>query len=179
MATQQHVRPFLHGLDIQRMIDLPNLPPVMRCRRASHQDTEQVLPFDRRKPRVPIVSHARGVHDRHRLRFEVIVQRLGQAERVPFLDHVAMGDLAQRMNPSIGAPCGSNRMRTRLDTGQGLFDCPLHGRLILLPLPSGKRFPLVFNFQRVSGHVPLVQRSAGTGKGAKALVCAVPSTYLG
>ncbi len=126
MPPDQHICPGLHGIDIQLMIDLPHLSFVMCCGRAAHQDAKEVLAFNSREPGVPVIRHPRGLNNRNRLRFEVIVQRLGQAEGVPFLRKIAMRDLPQRMNTRIGAPGGSDGVRARLDAGQGLFYGTLH-----------------------------------------------------
>lgn len=108
MASDQHIRPGLHRIHVQRVIDPPDLAPVMGLGRAAHQDAEKVLPFRGGKPRVPVIIDPGGLYDGHGVRLEMIVQRLGQAERVPFLAQVTMRDLPKRMNARIRAPGGGN-----------------------------------------------------------------------
>ncbi len=115
MLPEQPVGPGLHRVDVQRMIDPPNLSSVMGRGGTTHQDAEQVLPFNRREPRVPIFGHLCHCKNRHGLRLEVIVQRLGQAERIPFLVHVAMGDLTQCMDAGIRPASGCDCVLARLN----------------------------------------------------------------
>lgn len=65
-----------------------------------------------------------------------------------------MADLLTRMNTRIGAPGCGNRVRARLQLRQSSFDRALHRWLVRLPLPSGKRRTIIFDFQGKSGHVP-------------------------
>ena len=65
-----------------------------------------------------------------------------------------MADLPKRINACIGAPGCGNRVLPRLQLGQRGFDRTLYRRLLRLPLPTGKRRTIIFDFQGVSGHVP-------------------------
>ena len=97
----------------------------------------------------------------------MIIQRLGQPERVPVPPHVAMADLSARMHPCIGPPGSRNPVFARLQPTQRLFDALLHRRLAILPLPPGKRPAPVFDFQGIARHVRRLSDAPGPGKRAR------------
>ena len=144
MPPQQVLRGFLHWLQIQRLRNLPDQPGVMRGRRAPHQQAKAVLPLNRGKPCVPVIGHAPGLPDRDGLRLQMIVQRLGQAERIPLFLQVAMGHLGQRVHPGIRPPCCGNRVRAGFKPRQSRLDRALNRGLIRLTLPPGKGRAVIF-----------------------------------
>ncbi len=152
MMPDQMGRPCTHRRQIQIARHLPDQPRVMGRRRAPHQQAEEIAPFQRREPRVPVIGHGRGGDNRHRLRLEVVVQRLGQAERVPVARHVAMRNLRQRMHARIGAPGGGDAVRAGFQPVQRILDRALHRRLIRLRLPSGKGRAVIFDPEGIAWH---------------------------
>ena len=45
MVAKKVVRAFLHRIDVQRMVHLPDQPGLMCRRGTSHQDAEQIASF--------------------------------------------------------------------------------------------------------------------------------------
>ena len=152
MPADQMRGPFAHGLRIQRVQHLPGKPLVMGQRRPPRDQAEKVTPLNRRKPGVEVVRHPRRRDNRHRCGFQMPVQRLGQAERVPVARKVAMGHLSGRMDPRIGAPSRRDPRRVRLQRAERIFHRLLHRRLARLTLPTGKGAAVIVDLQGISGH---------------------------
>ena len=110
MLPKQVIGPRLHRLRVQIMVHPPHLPRLGSQRRAARYQAEQVLPFHRIEPRVPIIRDQRAIKDRHRIRFQMVIQRLGQTKRVPIAGQIAMRHLSCRMDPRISAACGGDGM---------------------------------------------------------------------
>lgn len=159
------------------MPNLPNQPSIMGRRRTAHQQAEQILAFDCRKPRVPVIINPCTGGDRDRRWFQMIVQRPRQFERIPILGQIAMGNLPKPMNARIGAPGGGDRVITRFQPPQRRLNRPLNRGLVFLALPSGERRAVVFNFQSVSRHDRAGNAQAALGQDPLGL-CAVHA-YLG
>ena len=117
---------------------------------------------------MPLRGDAGGFQNGNRERFEVVVQGLGQAEWVPILREIAMGDLPDRMHACIGAPCGGNGMRAGFKFGQRSFDCPLHRGLVGLALPACEGGAVIFDKKGIAGHRRCLAGSAEARKGGKA-----------
>ena len=56
----------------------------------------------------------------------MIIQRLGQAKALPFLGHVALGNLTRGMNARICAPCRSDGGHIRLKLCKRSLNRTLH-----------------------------------------------------
>ena len=56
----------------------------------------------------------------------MIIQRLGQSERIPVLFHVTVRNLCGGMDARIRATRRGNRMRARFQFGQGILDRALN-----------------------------------------------------
>ena len=85
--------------------------------------------------------------------FEVVVEGFGQAEGVPIGGHVKVGDLACGVNTCVGAPRTLDTLVFFFQYTQGGFDAALDRGEVCLALPADKRFAVVFDFERVSGHL--------------------------
>jgi hypothetical protein len=76
VVSYQMRRPCPHGADIQRLPDTPGAKHVMGQRCAPRDQAKDIVPFKRRKPRVPVIWHCRTIHHGDGLRFQVVIQRL-------------------------------------------------------------------------------------------------------
>ena len=146
MQAQQMRSALAHGIHVQLVVHPPHQPVQMRRRRAAHEQAEQVFPLKRGKPRVPVVVHGGAIDNRHGGRFQVIIDRLGQPERVPCLVHIAMGHLRQRVHARIGAPCGGYGVGAWFQLCQCSLDRTLNRWLVRLPLPSDEWRTMIFDF---------------------------------
>ena len=142
----------LHRGDIQFTPHPPNPAPVVNKRRTSGHDAEKVVPFTGRKPGVPVVIDPYAGGHCNRFGFQVKVQRLGQAERVPFAGQFAMCDLAKGMNPRICTARSGNRWRIGFKPGQRRLDNRLDRGRGRLSLPARKRLSVVFDSERKTWH---------------------------
>ena len=158
MADQMR-RAGAHCRDVQRMRDLPDQPRVMGGRGAARQQAEKVSPLDRRKPCVPFGADLGAGADRHARAFEVVVQRLAQAEGVPALAQIAMRDLRGGMDPGVRATGGGDGMGAGFKPCQRLFDRALNRGLIGLTLPPGKGRAVIFDLKGITGHVGDLSRA--------------------
>ena len=113
-----------------------------------------------------VLRHPRRGQNRHRQRFQVVIQRFRQTERVPILAQIAMGDLGERVHPGIGAPGPGDRWRVRLQFAERRFQRLLHGRLVFLPLPADERPAVILDFECVSWHDLPIARALRSGKRA-------------
>ena len=152
MVAEQVVGRLLHGVDIQIIVDLPDLARVMGGGCAADQDAKQILPLDGGKPCVPLRVDLGAVHNRHGRGLQVKIQRLRQAKGSPGFLQITMGHLSQPMHAGICAACRGNGMGTGFQPGERIFDRALHRGLIFLPLPSGKGLSVVFNFESKTRH---------------------------
>ena len=152
MLADQMGRGLAHAVDVQRLLDLPDQPRLMCRRRATYQHTKQIPAFERGKTGVKIIIHRDAIDDRNGQWFQMIVDRLGQAERGPVTFHIAMGDLRQRVDTGVGAPCGGDVMGARFDLGQSGLYRALDRRKVDLALPADKRGTVVFDFQGIALH---------------------------
>lgn len=156
--------PGAHGVGIEGLAHLPDEAIIERCRRAAHQQAEQVAPFRGGKPGVPVIPHARRVHDGDRRGFEVVIQRLGQAKGCPGLGRVTMGHLTQGMHARIGTPRRGNLVRAGFNFAKRGFDCALDCRQIRLALPALEGVAVVFDFQSIAWHGGELRGSVRSGK---------------
>lgn len=124
--------------------------------RAPLYQPEHIAPLHRRKPRVEIILNDRAINNRHLRRSEMEIQRLGQAERLPILGEISMGHLRRGMNAGIGAPRRRDRMIALFQPRQSRLNRALHGGVIGLPLPSCEGRAVVFDFESISGHIPVL-----------------------
>lgn len=127
----------------------------MGDRRAPRDEPEQIAPLHRTETRVKIIGDLHRLHDGNRMRFQVEIQRLAQAERVPVTGQIDRRHLPRAMHTRIGATGGGNGMIARFQLGQSRFNRSLHRRLALrLTLPALIGATVILNFQRKSWHVP-------------------------
>ena len=175
MLADQMARGRLHRSDAQVMTDLPDLSLVMGGRGPAGQDTEQVLPLQRGKAGVPVISHLRTSDNRHRVRFQVIIQRPGKALGGPVLVQIAMGHLSQPVHSGIGAPGGGDGVGARFQLGQRSLYRALNRRQAFLALPPGEGGAVIFNFERVTGHECRIIPCAEIGQG---VVTQAVASYL-
>lgn len=152
VLTHQNGSRLAHGVKVHLLLDLPDKAAQMRERRAARQNAKKIAPFERAKSGVECVGHSGTVCNRHRVRFEVIIDRFGQAEGRPIAHHVAMGDLSNRMHTAVRAPCGGNLVRAFFQLGQRILNRPCHRGEIVLALPAVERRTVIFNFESISRH---------------------------
>lgn len=86
------------------------------------------------------------------MRPKVMVQSLGQAERIPFFLHVAMGNLPHGVDTCICATGCCNFVLARLKARERTLNRALHRGLISLPLPSGKGASVIFDLESIAWH---------------------------
>ena len=101
---------------------------------------------------MPIGGDLCAVDNRNGQGLEVVVQRFGQAKRLPIFAQVAMGHLRQCMYTGIGAPSSGDGMGARLELGQSRLDRALHAGHVFLSLPACEGGAVVFNFQGITRH---------------------------
>ena len=163
MVPDQVGSALAHKVRVEIMPDLPDQTPIMRRGCAAGKQAKEIAPLMCGKTGVPVVIDPNRFHDRDGQGFEVVVQRLGQTERVPIGVHVAMGDLSQRVNPCVSASSRANCVGAGFKLGQGIFDRALNRWLVGLSLPSGKGGSVVFDFEGIARHGHLLARDYGAG----------------
>lgn len=97
----------------------------------------------------------------------MIIQRFGQAERVPVGCHVKVGHLACCVNTCVCATRTLDALMAFFQPAQGGFDAALNRSVVYLALPADKWFAVVFDFERVSGHLVAIARLKGFAKSMK------------
>ena len=163
VMPDQMRRALAHRRDVEGVQNLPDPTPIMHDGGPPRDETEKIASFDCRKTRVKVIGDARASDDRDRSRLEMEIQRLGQAERIPVLAQIGMGDLRGGMNPGIGASRGRDRMCPGFEPRQRGLDRALHGRLVRLALPASERSPVIFDLERISRHQGRIARSGRSG----------------
>ena len=106
MRADEVLRGLAHRVNIKRAADAPRMAQVVDQRCAAHDDPVEVSAFGGREARVPVIPDGHASGHGYGMGFQMMVQRFGQAERLPFARHVAMGHLTQRVNAGVGAPGG-------------------------------------------------------------------------
>ncbi len=89
-----------------------------------------------------------------------------------------MRNLMRRVNARVGTASGSDGVGARLQFRQRSLYRALNGRLVGLPLPSGKRRTMVFDLKSITGHVSPISRCGMDFNAARTLPMAGIPTYL-
>ena len=165
MLAHQCLRGLMHGDGIERVVAPPDKARFMRHRCPAAHDPVKVPSLHRPEPGVPVVRDLCGRQNGDRRRFKVIVQRLAEPKRIPDLCKVAMGDLSCSVHTSIGAPSGCDAARRRVNLGQRGFNRALDRRMVILPLPAGKRTTMIFNFERITRHASPYRQAVAPATG--------------
>src|SRR5690606_41955463 len=109
---------------------------------------------------------------------EMIIQRLGDPERIPVAGEIDMGDLPQCMNARIGAPGGLGAHLLAGKGENGLLQNLLDRVAVGLALPADKSGSVILDGELVAGHgypstVPV--KSPAPRRKAVASMAALPS----
>ena len=146
------IRPRLHRRRVKRVANPPRRPPLECQRGAAVDDPVGIEPLHRRKPCVPVVGDKFRADYRHRIGPQVLVQRLGQAERVPRFFEVCMGDLPDGVDPRVGAPGALHGGWKAGEAFQRLLQPLLDGRAVGLTLPAREGAAVIFEGELVARH---------------------------
>ena len=117
---------------------------------------------------MPRIINPLGIDNCDRQRFQMMIKRLGQAERIPVLLQIAMGHLSQPVHAGIGSARCRDCMWAGFKFGQRSLNRPLNRGLICLSLPTGKRGTVIFDFERNSGHGARITHSCRKEKRGEA-----------
>ena len=155
MADQARCR-LRHGIGIQRNWHVPYLAHIERRGRSSVQNSVEVTPSDRRKPRVKIVIDQFDVEDGYRPRSDEEIRRAAYFMCRVGSRQIDMRYLSGRMNPRIRPPGALDKHIHAGKIGEGFFQDRLHRRAIRLALPTDKTGAVILDGQFVSGHDRIV-----------------------
>ena len=136
-------------------------PQIEREIGAAVEDAVAIMALARRGARVEVVGHPLGRQHGDRMRAQVGIERVAHGVGVPVARQIDMRHLGARMHAGIGAPGALHQgllARQRFDRrGQHA----LHGHLVGLDLPAGKRGCRHIRWSACSGARLIHLKSAG------------------
>ena len=127
MLAEQALRGGVHGFRIERARHAPGAPDVQRKIGAVIGDAIKVVALFRGKARFKIIRHDVGREHADRMRAQMRVQAVAKPARHEMFCNVAMRDLAQRMDPGIGAAGAVHANVFAADRLHRGFQRTLHG----------------------------------------------------
>ena len=143
----------MHGLRVERPLDMPGAAEVQRQGRAAIVDDIEIMAADRGKARLEILADRARREHRDRIRLQMRIDRVAQPIDPPVARKIDMRHLPQRMHAGVGAASAMNDgAHAAIDCGDGLFEALLHRNAIRLPLPADVWGAVIFDRQREAGH---------------------------
>ena len=171
MADQRQRRG-VHGLGVERPADLPRPSGIEGKRRAPVDDPIAVAPLDGGKAGVEAVVNGLGIGHGDGPGFQMVVQRLADAERFGVARDVEMDDLRQRMDAGIGPAGGEGDDLLAAEFLDCFFQALLDRQAVVLALPADERPAVILQRElETPGHDRTVP--GGMGKPRSSSVAAI------
>ena len=142
----------MHRVGIEGARHTPGATGIEREIGAAVDDPVKIVALHRGRARVEIVGHAFGRENGNRVRTQMRVERVANGIDIPLFRQIDMSDLSARVHTCVSAPGALHKdfvARQCLDR-QGQH--ALHGELLGLNLPAGKRRAVIFDDELVPGH---------------------------
>ena len=153
MVADQRQRRGVHRLGVERPADLPRPAGIERKRRAPVDDPIAVAPLDGGETGVEAVVNGLGIGHRDGPGFQMVVQRLSDAERFGVARDVEVDDLRQRMDAGIGPAGREGDDLLAAEFLDCFFQALLDRQAVVLALPADERTAVVFQGElEASGH---------------------------
>ncbi|MNE22068.1 hypothetical protein D3C80_1152570 [compost metagenome] len=136
MQADQALRRRMHGLGVQRLLDVPDPAPVQGRTTGPVEDAIQVFAPVGGEAGVPVVADRGAIQHRHRFMHQVGVQSVHHRPRRPVLVQIDMAGLARGVDPGIGAARSGDAHGLAGKGRHRRLDGALHRRLTRLGLKA-------------------------------------------
>lgn len=145
MMTDQCLRGVMHRTRVQSARVPPDEAAIQRRRRATIENPVKISAPGRGKARMKFVAHFLGFEDRHRVRADMLVQRIADRVRRKGFGKIDMRDLSEGMNTGVRPARALYESLLAAQSERRFFQHSLHAKTVVLTLPADERRTVVFD----------------------------------